>query len=64
VLNGINSIECNDISVGTEFKSGMYIVRIMLNDQKNIVTYNLAIFVYDFKKEDTQARAENETSTN
>ena len=36
----------------------------MLNDQKNIVTYNLAIFVYDFKKEDTQAKAENETSTN
>ena len=50
-LNGITSIECRDISSKTTFNSGMYLVKIMLNDKKDTVTYNLSIFVIDLPPE-------------
>jgi hypothetical protein len=46
-LNGITSILCKDISLNTKINAGMYLIRIMLNDQKDIVTYNFVIFVDD-----------------
>ena len=50
-LNGITSIECLDISSKTTFNAAMYLVKIMLNDKKDTVTYNLSIFVEDLPPE-------------
>ena len=50
-LNGITSIECLDISSKTTFNAAMYLVKIMLNDKKDTVTYNFSIFVIDLPPE-------------
>ncbi len=44
-----NAIYCENIGTNTSFRAGMYIIKIMLNDKKNSVTYNLSVFVDDFK---------------
>jgi hypothetical protein len=50
-LNGITSIECQDISSKAAFNAGMYLVKIMLNDKKDTVSYILSIFVIDLPPE-------------
>ena len=50
-LNGITSIECADISSKATFSAGMYLIKITLNDKKDIVNFNLSIFVVDLPKE-------------
>ena len=69
-LNGITSIECLDISSKTTFNAGMYLVKIMLNDKKDTVTYNFSIFVIDLPPESVApvslqpaALGKNETET-
>jgi len=46
-LNGQTSIDCDDISTKTAFKAGMYLIKLLLNDGKDVVTYNFTIFVID-----------------
>jgi hypothetical protein len=66
VLNGQTSIDCDDISAKTTFKAGMYLIKIMLNDGRDIVSYNFSIFVVDLPPEPVAplpAPAKNETAT-
>jgi hypothetical protein len=69
-LNGITSIECPDISSRTTFKAEMYLIKIMLNDKKDTVTYFFSIFVEDLPKKPSPtvssllaSAAKNETVT-
>jgi hypothetical protein len=49
VLNGLE-IVCNDISKAT-IKAGMYLLKIFLDDKRDIVMYNFSIFVTDLPPE-------------
>jgi hypothetical protein len=49
VLDGVE-IVCDDISK-TTIKAGMYLLKILLNDKRDIATYNLSIFVIDLPPE-------------
>jgi hypothetical protein len=49
VLNGVE-IVCNDISKAT-IEAGMYLLKIFLDDKRDIVLYNFSIFVTDLPPE-------------
>lgn len=49
VLDGVE-IVCDDISK-TTIKAGMYLLKVLLNDKRDIATYNLSIFVIDLPPE-------------
>ncbi len=54
-----NAIYCENIGTNTSFRAGMYIIKIMLNDKKNSVSYNLSVFVADLPLDSFNTSSEN-----
>lgn len=63
-LNGVQSIDCSDISMKSSIKAGMYLIKLILDDGKDKVAFTFSLFVLDPPPVATSgsATAKNETS--
>ena len=46
-LNGVQSIDCADISDKSKAKAGMYLIKVILDDGKDQALFTFSLFVID-----------------